>query len=271
MVIKVNEGALANTQKLWRYISFSKFVSLLHSRKLYFTRADKFIDTYESSIPQKDVEAARNYYASFLDSEMINVAGISQFPKTDIRPNIQHFLNLSDAEINAISDEEIPRYLLKTANRYQYVSCWHTNNDESAGMWQIYMNNNEGVAIQTTPQLLAECLQPDANTIYLGPVNYIDYTNDSWGPPQALNPIFHKRNSFAHEREVRAVIINPKGIDPRYNTGAPVEIDLEKLIQQVFVSPQAESWFKDTVQSVCNQYGLSVKAVQSGLYNEPSF
>ncbi len=271
MVVKTNTHLFDDKAKLWRYVSFSKFVSLLHTQKLHFTRADKFVDTFESSIPLLDIEASRNYYASFLQADIVNIAGVSQFPRSDIRKNLQHFLNLSDAEVNAIAEEDLPRYLLKTSNRYQYVNCWHTNENESAGMWQIYMNVNEGVAIQTTPAALSQCLEPNPNTVYLGPVKYLDYATESWGEPHPLHPIFHKRTSFAHEREVRAVVINPIGVDPRYTTGVLVPVDLQELIQQVYVSPKAEAWYRDTVQSVCRQYGLPLTPVQSTLYDEPLF
>jgi len=35
--------------QLWRYMDFTKYVSLLSSRALYFTRADQFEDTYEGA------------------------------------------------------------------------------------------------------------------------------------------------------------------------------------------------------------------------------
>ena len=37
-----NEGI-----KVWRYMDFTKFVLLIDSRRLYFTRADKFDDPFE--------------------------------------------------------------------------------------------------------------------------------------------------------------------------------------------------------------------------------
>ena len=36
---------------LWKYMSFEKFVSLLGTKSLYFTRADKFEDPLEGFIP----------------------------------------------------------------------------------------------------------------------------------------------------------------------------------------------------------------------------
>lgn len=39
--------------KIWRYMDFTKFMSLLDTKKLFFTRADKFEDPFEGSWPKK--------------------------------------------------------------------------------------------------------------------------------------------------------------------------------------------------------------------------
>ena len=41
---------------LWRYLSFARFISLLHSAQLHFTRIDGFDDHFEGAWPQKDVD-----------------------------------------------------------------------------------------------------------------------------------------------------------------------------------------------------------------------
>lgn len=272
MVVEFNINNFpVSNQPLWRYITFSKFVSLLISRQLHFTRADKFLDTFESSVPQQDLKNARNYFASLLDQPIVDVGGVSKFEKSGIREYIQHFLKLSQKEAMAISDDELPKYMLRIANRFQFVNCWHMNENESAGMWQLYMNANEGVAIQTTIAALKQSLEQSKYPIYLGAVSYIDYTNESWGEYQPMNPIFHKRKSFAHEREVRAVIVNPPDINAKTTDGVLIPVQLHTLVKNIFISPKAQPWFKETVKSVSAQYGLSIEPIQSTLYDEPQF
>jgi hypothetical protein len=41
---------------LWRYLSFARFVSLLHSERLHFKRIDRFDDHFEGAWPQNDVD-----------------------------------------------------------------------------------------------------------------------------------------------------------------------------------------------------------------------
>jgi hypothetical protein len=40
--------------KLWRYLSFAKFASLLDASQLHFTRIDQFDDHFEGAWPQQD-------------------------------------------------------------------------------------------------------------------------------------------------------------------------------------------------------------------------
>ena len=52
--------------KIWRYMDFTKFVSLLETRSLFFVRADSFTDPFEGTWPRasyaqlaRDLEQAR--------------------------------------------------------------------------------------------------------------------------------------------------------------------------------------------------------------------
>lgn len=272
MVVKFNEADFpTNDQIIWRYLSFSKFVSLLAGRQLHFTRTDKFLDTFESSIPSADLQSSRDYFASLLDETIVDVGGISKFEKSSIREYIGHFLNLRDSETKLIIESDLPRYMLQISNRFQFVNCWHQNDGESAGMWQLYLNSNEGLAIQTTVGSLIDCLELCKYPVYLGPVVYLDYSTDSWGSYHPLKPIFHKRKSFAHEKELRAVIINPPDIDPKNTSGILLDFPLKSLIKKLFVSPKVEPWFMETVKHVSSKYGLDIEPTQSQLYDQPQY
>jgi hypothetical protein len=41
--------------KLWRYLSFAKFASLLQSAQLHFIRVDHFDDHFEGAWPKSDL------------------------------------------------------------------------------------------------------------------------------------------------------------------------------------------------------------------------
>src|SRR5579862_2997837 len=46
----------SDEERLWRYIDFTKFVSMLETSTLFFARADSFDDKYEGRYSRADLE-----------------------------------------------------------------------------------------------------------------------------------------------------------------------------------------------------------------------
>lgn len=44
---------------IWRYMDFTKFVSILDAGALWFTRADRFLDQFEGSSPKINILARK--------------------------------------------------------------------------------------------------------------------------------------------------------------------------------------------------------------------
>ena len=125
---------------LWRYLDFTKFVSLLDKQAVFFSRADKLGDPFEGS------------YTKF------NIA---------IRPTI-YGDTIPDHAIQQMSD------LVRESRRFTLVSCWHWSDHESAAMWRLYSREGDGVAVKTTFGSFAQCFKTDEDVL-IGRVNYIDY------------------------------------------------------------------------------------------------
>jgi hypothetical protein len=148
------------------------------------------------------------------------------------------------------------------------------NNYESAAMWKLYTRTNEAVAFQSTYRRLRDCMPGD---VLIGEVQYIDYETDTIPETNLLYPFLYKRKSFAHEREIRAIIFevshNEKGIDFVANTveGKYVPVDLDMLIERIYVAPTAPKWFMELVRSVAERYALHKEVVHSSLDSEPLF
>src|SRR5208283_5194086 len=94
---------------------------------------------------------------------------------------------------------------------WSFVNCWHMNEVESAAMWKIYSTSKDSVCLQTTFARLRDVLPED--DVYIGVVNYISYDRDMIPDDNGLWPLFHKRKSFEHERELRALWSNIKNMD----------------------------------------------------------
>jgi hypothetical protein len=142
------------------------------------------------------------------------------------------------------------------------LSCWHENEHESAAMWRIYLNSEDGVAIRSSVARLESSLATANEDMHIGKVSYLDYARDPVPDRHRLDPFFCKRNSFDYEREVRVVWIAE---DVVTDTGHYVAADLEKLIDKVIVSPTAERWFAELVESVTGKYGLELDIAPSSL------
>ena len=178
------------------------------------------------------------------------------------------------------------------------INSWHINNQESAAMWDLYSSRNTGIAIQSTYRRLSECFNENADeSIFLGQVKYIDYRTDYdiSGTINLFDPILRKRNSFSHELELRAIsslmmetdleaILNndrqlhpplekkERHVDPKRKTdiGIYIDVDLEKLIDKIFIYPCEQQWTFDLVESVAKRYNIGSKEIiQSDLYSVP--
>lgn len=240
--------------KLWRYMDFTKYVSLLSSRGLYFSRVDCFEDSFEGAkgyLRNKDVWDEYN---------LVWLRDVVANPPH----GIEHDLSVEEIEIEAqrlysqISDNST-LFRKKT-----YISCWHENEHESEAMWRLYSKVwDNAIAIRTTYQSLYVSLGRDPK-IPIGRVRYIDMNKSYAGH----NDVFwRKRKSFEHEREVRALTMD-------FESNAPGKImpcDLDVLIEEVFVSPNAPTWFVSLVNDINKKYFLNVKVSSSELDETPFF
>jgi hypothetical protein len=173
--------------------------------------------------------------------------------------------------------------ILEWNRQWVYVNSWHMNEYESAAMWRLYARTNEAIAVQSSYARLCECLPSKVHLasdnvaeVYTGEVQYIDYETD-WLPEGNLfYPIVHKRKSFEHEREMRAVIqdATPGGNMAMENlrTGCLVGVSLEELVEAVYVAPTAPAWFRDLVGAITHKYGFIHKPIiRSSLDVDPVF
>ena len=276
--------------KIWRYMNFTKFVDMLESGSLYFSRADRLGDAFEGSWSKP-------------------------FPLSDI------LLSPTEDKRYGVA---LGRALFKLLREYVFASCWHINEYESMAMWSVYGGSNDAVAVQSTYSLLRESLPP---AFHLGVVRYtlgsqadesisksedakdlehvmsvISKMHPSLDPDSLQEPFLdqrfqkmllgiflRKRRAFEHERELRAVVFllnlldYPASIgsyvryeqgDPLphpYTLGIPQPVELSQLVERIYISPRAHTWFYDLVKKVTTRYGLDVPVDPTSLDAEPIF
>jgi len=226
--------------KLWRYMDFTKFVNILNNNSLFFTRADKFRDKFEGSYPSLNRIVAPQVYPDFTEEELEKFLG-------------------STEKFN------------KVLRELTLINCWHMNEYQSAAMWDLYIKTNEGIAIQTTFKRLKESFHKTKTPIQIGKVHYIDFDTEWMPEGNAFYPFVHKRKSFEHEREIRAIQMNfPDADNPTsFAFGDNINVDVDILIEKVYVSPDAPTWFSQLVEEVMRKYEIYKPVIHSDLYNIP--
>ncbi len=202
---------------LWRYMNFDKYIHMLINGGVFFPFVHKLGDPFEGSLPRKTLQRALKWLGG--------PQGVEVFDK-----NI----------------------------RTQYVVyCWHEMEHESEAMWRLYAGSGPGVAIRTNFESLIKTIfqgvKSEAADLY-GRAEYGDYeTTDI--PMLSTIPVFCKRKSFSHEREVRIARIAKREPD---RSGVVYSVDLDELVHEVVLSPFAEDWTLEVVNAVTRKFKESL-------------
>ena len=237
---------------LWRYMDFTKFVSILENHALFFARADKLGDPFEGSVPKINITSRSISNPDFSDEEVVMYGFVMQ---------------------------QLPRFTL--------INCWHESTHESEAMWKLYTSVNGGIAIKTNFDAFRKSFKINEQ-IHIGQVEYVDYDKEQISEDDLLFPYLHKRKSFEHEQEVRAIIQKPpfhiselkdnvqnmsrgeisQWLDICAN-GIHYDIDFNLLIREVVVAHFAPEWLLDLVKQVAERYELKAPINRSQLAESP--
>lgn len=269
------------TDTIYRYMDFAKFVNLLQTEELHFHQAADFEDRFEGSVPEKIEQARKREYEIAEEEDRMEADG--------------HKIH---AEIN------------KCLRRFTYLNCWHMKEDESVAMWGKYGGKDRAVAIRTTIDDFSTALNRDEDhDIYFGQVEYRPYSSERESTPNiddfdldemdprffltreahSLVPFVYKRKGFEYEDEMRAIIQEPpvdpgldqtivvidgeeREVDYQIDTedgrqyldtrkenpvkGLNIPVYLDGLIDTVHFAPDAPDWFKSTVRTVISECGV---------------
>lgn len=213
---------------LWRYMDFSKYLSLLEKQALYFSRADilQGTDPYEGSQTMPEMY-----------NEELNKRALSL-----LYPSL-------DQDIIDNLFERLPTQLMRNS----YINCWHMKDYENLAMWRVYTQANTGIAIKTNFEDLKRSLQYAPESVWAGVIRYVDFLSGDF--PQA-GPIdkrlLRKSRYYEYENELRLMY----NIEPPLHekSGIDIHVDLDVLIHEIYVDPKSETWFRDLVESVYNTY-----------------
>jgi len=242
---------------IWRYMDFTKFVSMLDQHSLFFCRPDSLDDRFEGAWGKASLAHIKNDLRQRIKDGGSVVGGIDHQPM-GVTTNASVF------------------------RRITAVNCWHLSPHESEAMWKLYIHSHHGVAVKSSTSKLIDAFFDDQTVlIHIGLVNYIDYDTDPIPFGNYLTPLLHKRKSFEHERELRAVAYkveiietensySQRGLTEEFKKpGEHIRVDLSKLIASIHLAPGCPMWIEQLVKSVLTHYDLDVPVLRSKLDEEP--
>ena len=227
-------------------MDMAKFIDLLEHKTLFFSRSDKLEDQFEGSI---------TYNRLKLEKAVMN--------------------------INYLQNSTISSTNSKKSRENFYINCWHKRDHESFAMWQIYGKSTKSIAIVSKVKQLKKVLL-NHNEINKGleieQVYYIDYQKDDFEViPVKHYRFFHKLKAFNYEHEVRAVIEflteNDSSQKIEFSEmGITVSVNLNRLINEIVISPFAPLWFQKLIEDLVNiRYNLKKTVSYSVLEKSPIF
>jgi len=220
-----------------------KICKYVRKKSTFFCRVDRLGDPFEGSFSRKNVE---------------------------LRPNV--YKEIPSAMIEQLSK------LYEKHRKFMFVNCWQIGEYESAAMWKLYLQNDEGIAIQSTFKKLTDSFDTPER-IFAGKVEYIDYEKDWLPEGNVFFPFVHKRKSFEYEHELRAFVDESlSGPEPfnsqleSSNVGKYIPVKLDILIEKIYISPTAPQWFSELLLLLADRFDISKeKIVFSKLSERPVF
>lgn len=228
-----------------RYFNLVKFLSLIQTKKVYFSRLDKFEDKYEGTYPELNNQEYKYWYTNFLINRIMPLREI----------------NLLEEVEQAMLDEINLRDRFKSV---VCVSCWNKFEAESYALWKIYSSMDQGIMIKTKVENIISAFNSSEENIIMSEVSYIDFSNSRIKSGNMYYPIIHKNIHYDYEKEVR--LIHCVNFDPglKYDWkneeiefGKYIKVDLEMLIDEIIVSPYAPKWFFETIVDLLEKYNIN--------------
>lgn len=232
--------------KIWRYMSLPKFLDLIQTQSLFFTRSD-FL--------RKDDKSEGAYFTKF---------AFKLHELIENNPNSNENLKNTFKRNNQTNIWNETNFIKKI-----FINCWHMNDFENFAMWKIY-SEIFGVCIQSTYKKLCDSFKDvnfgfynEKNKIYIGKVNYIDGDNFLIPSDNAFWPYIHKRKEFEYENELRCIITKWDNVEI---LSLNIKIDTEKLIDKIYINPFSPDYFEKNFKNLCQKYGISSeKIIKSNL------
>ena len=130
-------------------------------------------------------------------------------------------------------------------------------------MWESYTSKKESIVIKSSIENIYKALKniPNNNTfnIDIGEVEYIDFHNTILEyKNHILEPLFFKNIEYKYEQELRIIvwkrpennILNTNLSNFNVCQGGSLNIDLDILIEEIYISPNSSDDFMEKIKQL---------------------
>lgn len=245
---------IENSERLWRYQDLPRYIDLLLKNQMFFSRADKFEDPFEG-----------RYNKSSSDELLKAVQHEEDFPEKNVEQ-----LRRKTRLLKEQYDEKRTSFT---------INSWHINKDENYAMWKIYAKGSYGIALETTYERLKHCFDVTNKVIHIGKVIYY---NESCDPiplrENSFLPFLRKRFVYQYENEMRCCHVLSHRKDEKIswqqqdvNNGVFIPVNLDTLIERIYISPYSPKWIEDIVSGINKKFGMDKEIVHSKVFESADY
>lgn len=255
---------IEDNKPIWRYIDFYKFFSLLEKKALFFCKVKHFIDNWEGAHPLNEIQFLKRTLEQ--QSRRENQT-LEEFEKS----KVESFNNW--------------QWGFDYQTNINYINSWSISAHENMALWKLYVKGEKGIAIKSNELSFKNSFKGEEKDIHMSKIIYINYSRDyfyqgeipkkekSFQFQNLYAPYVHKRNHFAYENEYRALISLHNDDDgkhlERIESGVFVPVDLNILIEEIYISPNSTKDFLISVQNLLELFKISKRVRFSELDDQP--
>lgn len=250
---------------IWRYLTFSKFISLLTYQAIWFSKLQILQDQYEGTLPAP--------------------------AKLNMHEELQKWKTLFTNPDHHRQIDEMPDRNVEDGRELTVVNCWFLGDQESQRMWNEYVGHSEGVAIKSTIRKLCSYIFVYPEVSHIGKVKYVELNKHNmnlYEANQAHERTFLKdKNRYSHEQEIRLVTMSlktpmcvnmngkplteqeytGKNMNNFDNPGLYIKADLSNLINSIVLAPRTTKWFEMLIRRISELAKLNALVERSQIEN----
>jgi Protein of unknown function (DUF2971) len=256
----MSEHQQAADAAIWRYMDLERFVIMLVSNSVRFTKAAHFHD-----------DPWEGFCKVLLPSNPLPAPDDQGVVRLETWDELKSAIAKSSSEY------------LTAAHEHLYVSSWSLSSDSMA-MWKIYGSNGRGLAIKSSVQRFKMALHFGLSEDHFefGPVRYVhniasspaiqeDFTSGAPFPGpdlhrSVISKAFVKRDAYQHENEWRCALYQDgrPGI-----TGLDIQCDLLELIESIILGPYTPEFMVEIIQDLMGRFAIDKTVLRSNLLVPP--